>query len=658
METQKLLNKPQAKPRVVARVSKLGNLVKASSQARKSTASLRKTFEKGLYSKRIQLSILNRYKRRLDAIQKEKDARYAKKLKKRPRKDELKVPKFKGKFFSGKGDPLLAVSALAGINAFEKMLQGDFLGALSPGLIAAGALMAPGLLGLGMGAIEGMFNRGPKVRRGFDVNGRRVSTGAQNRYRQRYGDRAFKKRFGGDALRRSRRVASTASTASTAAGTVVSGGRVARAFGRFGGAIVPGLGAVVGAADAAIRTSEGDYTGAMISGAGATLDAAAAASAATGIGLPVAGLLSIGSFALDLVNLTRDLIGHSDAEIERNAKLKEQTEKEKALSKAKSNLTFSKTLDSYSAAVKKFGTFSFKYSNKTLPGLEKENYPGAVDVSQGGGYTGPISGETFFPLPGGQEGTQPGQQFGASRDGGTRSHKGLDMVKFTGDLLAPVVAYKTGRVVAVVHAGYNGYVQMDHGGGLQTLYYHITPTVNSGETVYGGQQVGKLAYDGQNTHLHFAIIKDGVKVSPKQAGTGKNRITEPLSRERAKEHNDNAQSNDEGAHSGMVFSGSEKGYLALLHGTEAVIPVDNQHTKGGGDPLENIYPEVINSALSRSKIYKNTMASLAPEVINVPVPIQKQQPPVVMSTPAPMPLNTGKNGDKTILRMLYYKSLG
>jgi murein DD-endopeptidase MepM/ murein hydrolase activator NlpD len=656
MDSQKLLSspKPQAQPRVVARVSKLGNLVKASTRAKKSTDKLRNTFEKGLYQKRTQLTVLNRYKRRLDAIQKEKDARYAKKLKTKPRKDELKVPKFRGKFFSKQGDPLLGISALAAINAFDKLLDGDILGALSPGLIAAGALMAPGLLGLGLGAVEGMFNRGPKPRRGFDVTGRRVTTGTQNRYRQRYGDRAFKNRFGKDALRRSKQGGSTATRATSTAGNAVSGGRVARAFGRFGGSIVPGLGAVVGAADAAIRASEGDVTGAAISGTAASLDAFAAASAATGIGLPLAGLASIGSFALDLVNLTRDLIGHSDAEIERNSKLKEQTEKEKALSATKSNLTFSKTLDSYSFGIKKFEEFANKYTKKTLPGLEKEEYPGAVDVSKGGGYEGPISGETFFPLPGGQEGTQPGQQFGASRDGGSRSHQGLDMVKFEGDLLAPVVAYKTGRVVAVSYAGYNGYVQLDHGGGLQTLYYHITPSVEGGTVVYGGQQVGNLYDDGQNTHLHFAIIKDGTKVDPKQAGTGKNRITEPLSKKQAKEHD----SKVEGANTGKVFSGSDKGYPAILHGMELVLPIHNQHIKSGGDPLQNIPPEVINKVLSKSKIYQSAMNSLPPEVINVPMPMSlpKQSQPV--SNPMPMPLNTGSGGDKRLIKMLYYNSLG
>jgi hypothetical protein len=45
------------------------------------------------------------------------------------------------------------------------------------------------------------------------------------------------------------------------------GGKVAKAFGKFGASIIPGIGAVVGAADATLRAQSGDTTGAAIAGA-------------------------------------------------------------------------------------------------------------------------------------------------------------------------------------------------------------------------------------------------------------------------------------------------------------------------------------------------------------------------------------------------------
>ena len=104
----------------------------------------------------------------------------------------------------------------------------------------------------------------------------------------------------------------------TKAGKPVAKTTVKTALGRFGKSIIPGAGAVLGALDSAERAKEGDNTGAWISGTSAALDGYAAASAATGLGLPLAGLMSIASFGLDVTNLVRDLTGMSDAEKEKN----------------------------------------------------------------------------------------------------------------------------------------------------------------------------------------------------------------------------------------------------------------------------------------------------------------------------------------------------
>lgn len=77
---------------------------------------------------------------------------------------------------------------------------------------------------------------------------------------------------------------------------------------RFAGAAVPGLGAAVGAADAAARFKTGDNIGGALASVSAALDAATAATALTGIGLPVAGILGTISIGIDVLLLVRDIV--------------------------------------------------------------------------------------------------------------------------------------------------------------------------------------------------------------------------------------------------------------------------------------------------------------------------------------------------------------
>jgi len=650
MDAQTLLAKPKETPTVVAKVTTISPLVKVSTKTKKTSIALRKTFENGIYQRKTQLSVLNRYKKRLDSIQKENDNKYRKKQKQKPK--GITLPKFKGTFFTaGASDDFLkSLGALAAFNSVDKLMQGDFLGALSPGMVAAAALLGPGLLGM---AGDAFFNKGPKVRRGFDATGRRVSTGAQERYRSRYGDDSFKKRFGNDALKRSRQGGNAVQTATQ-------GGRTAKAFGKFGASIIPGVGAVVGAADAAFRAQAGDQTGAAIAGTGAALDAFAAGSAATGIGLPLAGLASIASFALDLTNLTRDLLGVSAAEEEKNKnknkdKLKTQTEKQKALVEGSGNLTFGKTLVSYEKALVKFERFALNFTGAvSTSDPYNEGAPmAAPNIPPGGAYDGPISGDTFMPLPGGDVGTQgrvsASQGFGASRDGGSRSHAGLDMTHWSGPLEAAVAAYKTGKVIKAANNGYRGVVEIDHGGGLVTRYVHVVPSVSVGQVVYGGQQIATLYPDGGNTHLHFEVYPDGkTPTDPLPVVRGvKNRISSPLSIERAKE----------GKNEGGISVGPKSGYFEFLHGTEAVIPLDNNFTASGGDPLKNVDVPLLQSILVKSKSYTMAMSELPPQTVQVPIPVMPPQIQYVSSGGSPS-LNIQSDADKMLLKKLYYNSLG
>lgn len=95
-------------------------------------------------------------------------------------------------------------------------------------------------------------------------------------------------------------------------------------------------------------------------------------------------------------------------------------------------------------------------------------------------------------------------------------HQGIDIDGSTGD---PVVAAHAGRVVVAGDIGGCGglQVQVDIGGGIVTLYHHLSSIgVTVGETVTLGQRIGRVGSTGCSTgsHLHFAVQVDGTFVDP------------------------------------------------------------------------------------------------------------------------------------------------
>jgi len=538
-----VLNKP--KVNITPKITKISSLAQSAEEIKKTSTKLRKTFESGAYQKKTQLTVLNRYKKRLDSIQKQNDKRFLKKQRVKIKLPEIK--KFAGSFFTAGSDPLKSIGALAAFNALSKGAKGDILGALGPALVAAGIFFGPGLVKSGFSLARGGISKPGVTPVAKPLSSGSISrvNASQARFIQgqaNIGDRARLVRRGFISPMGMFSRGGVEETAKYGANS----SRVGKAFGRFGKAIIPGVGAAVGAIDATMRAQEGDRTGAAIAGTSATLDALAAASAATGIGLPIAGLLSIASFALDVTNLVRDLSGSSEKEAAKNKpqqdRLQQQTEEQKKLvdKKEGGTLTFGKSLDRYERVVNKFEQISKGFKITAEGEFDEPPMPAPTQVAPDAGYDGPISGDTFFPLPGGDVGTQgrvsASQGFGAPRDGGTRSHEGLDMTHWQGALDAPVAAYKTGKVVAAVSNGYNGYVEVDHGEGLRTLYYHTTPMVRVGEVVYGGQQIAKLYPVGGNTHLHFGISNNGRYTDPlPHMRAVKNKISTPLTKERAQQ---------------------------------------------------------------------------------------------------------------------------
>jgi len=100
-------------------------------------------------------------------------------------------------------------------------------------------------------------------------------------------------------------------------------------------------------------------------------------------------------------------------------------------------------------------------------------------------------------------------------------HHAIDIAAPVG---TPVIASKTGRVAAinlgVWDGGYGNNILIDHGGGVQTHYSHLsTVNVSVGDDVVGGKSViGGMGSTGRSTgsHLDFEVRIGGVNVNPLQ----------------------------------------------------------------------------------------------------------------------------------------------
>lgn len=128
-------------------------------------------------------------------------------------------------------------------------------------------------------------------------------------------------------------------------------------------------------------------------------------------------------------------------------------------------------------------------------------------------YTG---GQMSWPLPG---------HYSISSDFIMRNHPITGKYQqHTGiDLPAPkntkIVAAADGTVVTVgYNKAYGNRVVVNHGGGVQTLYAHMTSyAVSEGQSVSAGDVIGYVGSTGYSTgnHLHFSVLVNGSYVDPK-----------------------------------------------------------------------------------------------------------------------------------------------
>jgi len=100
--------------------------------------------------------------------------------------------------------------------------------------------------------------------------------------------------------------------------------------------------------------------------------------------------------------------------------------------------------------------------------------------------------------------------------GTSRLHAGVDIA---GGFGVPVVAANDGRVLSAYCSpgGYGCRVVIDHGGGIATLYAHLSSfAIGEGAVVAAGEVIAYTGSTGASTgpHLHFEVRENGAPVDP------------------------------------------------------------------------------------------------------------------------------------------------
>ena len=131
-----------------------------------------------------------------------------------------------------------------------------------------------------------------------------------------------------------------------------------------------------------------------------------------------------------------------------------------------------------------------------------------------------VGGEMAWPVPGFYRiSSEYGYRFN-----GSDFHTGMDIAGNNGSIYgATVVAANAGTVKYVNWSytpgrGYGIYLILDHGGGISTLYAHLSNIIVSlGDEVERGQPIANVGSTGWSTgpHLHFEVRINGNHTNPK-----------------------------------------------------------------------------------------------------------------------------------------------
>jgi murein DD-endopeptidase MepM/ murein hydrolase activator NlpD len=179
------------------------------------------------------------------------------------------------------------------------------------------------------------------------------------------------------------------------------------------------------------------------------------------------------------------------------------------------------------------GCFS-KSGEVTAEGPESDDVAGQLLLQRGArsGSTGTSSATSSATSDAPSDATESGSPvtpevssgYGKRKDpidGSSRFHTGVDVAAPEG---SPVLAAAAGVVRrAGRRGGYGNAVEVDHGGGLSTLYGHASKlAVKEGEHIVAGQAIAAVGHTGRATgsHLHFEVRQDGKPTDPQSALNG------------------------------------------------------------------------------------------------------------------------------------------
>ena len=147
--------------------------------------------------------------------------------------------------------------------------------------------------------------------------------------------------------------------------------------------------------------------------------------------------------------------------------------------------------------------------------------PAAIKKAQDAAAKKKVAGASFNPTVAGGKLRRPTSGWHVSQVFGHTSfesnHTGIDLDSRSG---LGIYAAGGGKVVSVTRGwggGYGNHIIIDHGGGIKTLYGHMSSfKVGSGQYVQAGQQIGVMGNTGWSTgtHLHFEVRVNGRAVNP------------------------------------------------------------------------------------------------------------------------------------------------
>lgn len=151
--------------------------------------------------------------------------------------------------------------------------------------------------------------------------------------------------------------------------------------------------------------------------------------------------------------------------------------------------------------------------DKMAKELQEEERRRQEEAKKNGQSTPPVqvSGGYTYPLPGGYRNVT--SRFGNRTHpvtGVYKQHTGVDISAPRG---TTIMAAKSGTVIiAGKSTAYGNYVVISHGGGLTTLYAHMSKLgTTKGATVNAGDKIGEVGMTGYATgnHLHFEVRVNG-----------------------------------------------------------------------------------------------------------------------------------------------------